>query len=71
MIALKPLSCMWWAVLDSNQRPPRCQRLSMFQVIDLYRPEMTKSITLWPKVRKSAQDNIRKLRYMFNHDFIG
>lgn len=52
----------WWAVEDSNLRPPRCQRLSIMQGIDLSRPYLPVLGEILTKVRKSAQVIMRKLR---------
>ncbi len=52
----------WWAVEDSNLRPPRCQRLSNLQVFDFYRLDFMKIGDILTKLRKTAQVIKRKLR---------
>lgn len=52
----------WWAVEDSNLRPPRCQRLPTPKYRDKSTHELSKIGSLLTEVRKSAQVVIRKLR---------
>ena len=52
----------WWAVEDSNLRPPRCQRVSALQAIDLYDTILAKTCQFRVKLRKTTQKNIHTLR---------
>jgi hypothetical protein len=51
----------WWAVEDSNLRPPRCQRLYSINYRAISMLGFSKAPSFWLKVRKIAQELVRKL----------